>query len=317
MKFEVELTKIEPGSPLVPKWAGENKETIWWSAVVSAGGHVARGETRCDMGAAIATGVEGLTHKIAEAALAGPQDAKLCSCGSILAADPTRHFRGCAMREVYPTYPLSPSWGAGRRVVMLQDHPLTINPPVLKGMKGTVAMEGLGMFNVLFDGMSDPNFQVQFNLSQWLVLVGPDSELEIHRDTEPPPSEGPPVDPRVGEIHGDDMCSEAVGGAHDWQPAASLQRAPGDTRPDHEAERMGLAVWLQCGNCGCSAWSEYAEGYPREEPSVSDILRVKSIAIGDISQANSAEALQAGNLIIPIEVQLEEPESIRPPEVTC
>lgn len=243
MKFEVELTKIEKREPL-PAWSGEglaSGET--WVAVVRAGGFEAR-RTSSDKGCSFSWAHEDLEHKISEAALAGKTIVRdgdpRCGCASIMSEDRTRHFKGCAMREVYPDGP-------------------TPTGPDSEPWKCTAGLVTCGTRMG-----TGPIWFCETCLAK--QVFG-----EQAHDTEPP------ADPRVGEIHGDDRCSETVGGAHDWQPASSR---PHQLLCDHDAERMNLAVWLQCSRCSC--WAEYADGYPRDEPDTHF-----------------------------------DPESIRPPEVTC
>lgn len=265
MKFEIEVTEIKKGQPL-PEWLdpGPNSEKRnpygMWVATISGAGFVGRGAHMSGRGYAFEEAYQDIAFKISDTALAGkpmPVAGAMvdprCSCASIMEEDRTRHFKGCLMREVYPTHPTCPESVPDTLV-------LHTAVPAEHGSDETTYATYAGY------PRGTKAFSETFSAT--------DGE-EPNRDTEPP------ADPRVGEIHGDDRCYAAIGGAHEWQPATSLQRVLGDTRPEHEAERMNLGVWLACRNC-TSSWAEYAEGYPQQERDTN-----------------------------------EEPESIRPPEVTC
>lgn len=57
----------------------------------------------------------------------------------------------------------------------------------------------------------------------------------------------------VGTLHGSEVCPHILG--HRWHEAASHPKQ--GEEPEHEAEKMNLAVWLEC--AFCPAWAELAD----------------------------------------------------------
>jgi hypothetical protein len=57
----------------------------------------------------------------------------------------------------------------------------------------------------------------------------------------------------VGELHGSEICHASSGTlSHSWLVVQSYPKPIGV--PDHEAERMNLALWLECKFC--NSWAE-------------------------------------------------------------